>query len=59
MTAFVTPRGLRHFLRMPQGHDGAPGAFVRLMQIVIAGLHSVRMYLDDAIVFDETAELHV
>ena len=34
---------------MPQGHSGAPSAFVQLMQIVIAGLQSVRRYLDGAI----------
>ena len=44
---------------MPQGHFGAPSAFVRLMRIVIAGLQSVRIYLDDAIVFNRTPSLHV
>ena len=44
---------------MPRGHAGAPSAFVPLMHIVIAGLHSVRMYLDDVIVFGETAGRHL
>ena len=44
---------------MPQGHSGAPSAFVRLMQIVISGIQSVHMYLDDAIVFNRTSSLHV
>ena len=59
LPAFITPRGLYQHLRMPQGHSGEPSAFVRLMQIVIAGLQSVCMYLDDAIVFNRTSSLHV
>ena len=31
LTAFITPRGLYQFLRTPQGHSGAPSAFVRLV----------------------------
>lgn len=42
---------------MPQGHAGAP--FVRLMQRVIAGMDSGRMYLGDAILFNRTPSAHV
>ena len=59
MTAFITPRGLYEWKVMPQGHAGSPGSFVRLMRQVTMGLNSVRMYLDDAIVFDPTPTQHV
>ena len=59
MTAFITPRGLYEWRVMPQGYAGSPGSFVRLMRQVIMGLNSVRMYLDDAIVFDPTPTQHV
>lgn len=44
---------------MPQGHAGAPSAFVCLMLCAIAGLDFTRMYFDDATVFDVTPSLHV
>ena len=59
LTAFCTPHGLFEWLRMPQGASGAPGTFQRLMNRVTDGLTNVRMYIDDAIVFDPDPATHI
>ena len=59
LTAFCTPNGLYEWLRMPQGAAGAPAWFVSVMRLVTAGLHNIRMYLDDAIGSDDSPIHHV
>ena len=44
---------------MPQGAAGAPAWFVSVMRLVINGLDNIRMYLDDAIGFDDSPIHHV
>ena len=44
---------------MPQGAAGAPAWFVSVMRLVITGLDTVLMYLDDAIGSDECPINHV
>ena len=39
---------------MPQGAAGAPAWFVSVMRLVTAGLHNIRLYLDDAIGSDDS-----
>ena len=60
LTSFITPFGLYHWKRMPMGLCNAPGAFQRLMEIVLSGLtyEIVLVYLDDIIVFGRSFEEH-
>ena len=59
LTAFCTPNGLYEWLRMPQGAAGAPAWFVSVMRLVMAGLDNIRLYLDDAIGYDDSPIHHV
>lgn len=45
--------------RIPQGHAGSPSSIVRIMLQAIAGLVSVRAYLNDAVVFDAAMTQHI
>ena len=59
-TAFILPNGLYQFETMPFGLCNAPATFQRLMQTVLRGLFPSKclIYLDDIIVFGQTAEEH-
>ena len=61
LTAFITPFGLYKWKRMPMGLCNAPGAFQRLMEIVLSGLtyELVLVYLDDIIVYGRNFEEHL
>ena len=61
LTAFITPFGLYQWKRMPMGLCNAPGAFQRLMEIVLSGLtyEMVLVYLDDIIVFGRSFDEHI
>ena len=61
LTSFITPFGLYQWKRMPMGLCNAPGAFQRLMEIVLSGLtyEIVLVYLDDIIVFGRSFEEHI
>lgn len=59
MTAFIASRGLSYIVKISQGHAGAPSLFVRMIQCVIAGLDSTRLYLDGVIVFEATLALRM
>ena len=61
LTSFITPFGLYQWKRMPMGLCNAPGAFQRLMEIVLSGLtyETVLVYLDDIIVFGRTFHEHL
>ena len=61
LTSFITPFGLYQWKRMPMGLCNAPGAFQRLMEIVLSGLtyEMVLVYLDDIIVFGTNFDEHL
>ena len=58
-TAFVTPLGKYEYLKVPFGLAQAPAYFQNLMNKVLNGLHFTLAYLDDIIIFSETAEQHL
>ena len=61
LTSFITPFGLYQWKRMPMGICNAPGAFQRLMELVLSGLtyDKVLVYLDDIIVFGRNFPEHL
>ena len=58
-TAFVTPFGKYEYLKVPFGLAQAPSYFPNLMNKVLNGLNFTLAYLDDIIIFSETAEQHL
>jgi len=59
-TAFVTPWGKYHFVRMPFGLKNAPATFQRCMNHILQGLEqSANAYIDDVIIFSQTWEDHL
>ena len=58
-TAFVSPFGKFEFLHVCFGLAQAPAFFQNLMNKVLNGLHFTMAYLDDIIIFNETAEQHL
>ena len=60
-TAFITPDGLYEYLVMPFGLVNAPASFQRAMNLTFAaelGVY-VLVYLDDILIFSDSADLHV
>ena len=59
-TAFVSPYGKFEFQRMPFGLKNAPAMFQRLMEVVLGDCYDCSApYIDDIVVFSESAEEHV
>lgn len=58
ITAFITHDGLFRFCRVPYGLASAPSAFQKMMATILQGVPGVKNYLDDLIVYGETAEEH-
>ena len=58
-TAFVTSFGKYEYLKVPSGLVQAPSYFQNLMNKVLNGLNFTLAYLDDIIIFSETAEQHL
>ena len=58
-TAFVTPMGKYEYLKVPFGLAQAPTYFQNLMNKVLNGLHFTLAYLDDVIIFSESAEQYL
>ena len=58
-TAFVTPLGKYKYLKVPFGLAQAPAYLQNLMNKVLNGLHFTLAYLEDVIVFSESAEQHL
>ena len=58
-TAFVTPFGKYEYFKVPFGLAQAPSYFQNLMNKVLNGLNFTLAYLDDIIIFSETAEQHL
>ena len=61
VTAFLTPTGLYKWKRLPMGLALAPGAFQKLMKLIMAGLsyEVALVYLDDKIIFGRSFEEHL
>ena len=59
-TAFITPFGKYHFLRMPFGLQNAPSIFQRVMECVLRGCYSFcAPYIDDIVVFSQDGVTHL
>ena len=58
-TAFVTPMGKYEYLKVPFGLAQAPAYIQNLMNKVLKGLNFMLTYLDDVIIFSETATQHL
>ena len=58
-TAVTTPFGLFEFVRMPFGLRNAAQTFQRFIDQVLRGLHCTYAYIDDVLIFSQTAEEHV
>ena len=59
MTACVTPLGEYKYLKVPFGLAQAPTYFQNVMNNVLNGQNFMLAYLDDVIIFSETAEQHL
>ena len=58
-TAFCTPFGKYEYLKVPFGLAQAPSCFQKLMNKVLKGLNFAVAYLDDILIFSNTAEEHL
>ena len=58
-TVFVTSFGMYEYLKVPFGMVQAPSYFQNLMNKVLKGLNFTLAYLDNIIIFSETAEQHL
>ena len=58
-TAFCTSFGKYEYLKVPFGLAQAPSYFQKLMNKVLNGLNFAFAYLDDIIIFSNTAEEHL
>ena len=58
-TAFISPLGKYEYLKVPFGLAQSPAYFQNLMNKVLNGLYFTLAYLDDVIIFSETAEQHL
>ena len=59
LVAFVSPFGKYEYLKVPFGLAQAEAYFLNLMNKVLNGLNFTLVYLDDVIIFSETAEQHL
>lgn len=59
-TAFTTPSGLYHFLKMPFGLHGAAASFQKLMDRTLKDVHAcVVACIDDILIFSPTWEANL
>ena len=57
--SFAAPFGKYEYLKVPFSLDQTPAYFQNLMNKVLNGLNFTLAYLDDVIIFSETAEQHL
>ena len=60
-TAFVTPKGLYHFNRMPFGVTNGPATFQRAMDTMLHGMprNMCHAFIDDIIIYSKTFDEHL
>lgn len=59
-TAFATPSGLNHFLKMPLGLHGAAASFQRVVDRVLKDVHDCAVtYIDDILIFSLPWDRHL
>ena len=60
-TAFICPKGMYKFRKMPFGLCNSGATFQRLMDVVLSGLHFqvCLVYIDDIILFSTTVDEHL
>ena len=60
-TAFICPRGMFKFRKMPFGLCNSGATFQRLMDVVMSGLQFqiCLVYINDIILFSETIDQHL
>uniref|UniRef100_A0A3Q1EIG7 Gypsy retrotransposon integrase-like protein 1 n=1 Tax=Acanthochromis polyacanthus TaxID=80966 RepID=A0A3Q1EIG7_9TELE len=58
LTTFITPFGRYAFKRLPFGITSAPEIFQRKMAETLSDLDGVAIYMDDILVYGNTAEQH-
>ena len=58
-TAFVSPRGLFHFLRMPFGLVNAGATYSRMTRVLLAGVDDVDNYIDVVVIHSKTWQAHL
>ncbi|MEL6816472.1 MAG: RNase H-like domain-containing protein, partial [Cyanobacteria bacterium J06598_3] len=58
LTAFMSYDGLRRYTRCCFGLSSIPAAFQKVMEQVLTGLSGVQVYLDDLVIYGETAAQH-
>jgi len=58
-TAFSTPFGLFHFVRMPFGLQNAGATYSRMMRYVLDGLESTDNFVDDVVSFTDEWNRHL
>lgn len=58
LTTFITPFGRYAFKRLPFGITSAPEIFQRKMAETLTDLDGVAIYMDDILVYGNTAEQH-
>ena len=60
-TAFICPKGMYKFRKMPFGLSNSGATFQRLMDVVLSGLHFqvCLVYIDDIILFSTTVDEHL
>jgi len=57
--SFRTPKDQYRMLRLPFGAMNSPATWLRLMDKVLKGLKSVKVFMDDITVFTKTKEEHL
>ena len=57
--AIITHKGVFRLKRLPYGAKCAPSIFQRTMEILLAGIPGVCIYLDDILIIAENDEQHL
>lgn len=58
ITAFITKSGAYRFTRLMMGIKSAPEEFAKAMDLILAGLQGIHIYMDDILVTGKTSDEH-